>query len=648
MPKKLLSQQIDQTATGNENIQVAGSHNVITRITNLFVSDNKTTDQHTRRIMLGHMENFWVKGILEKSLYGMALLDLGIKEDPDVLSYPWAIKRETAKETLPAGTSMLEIFQKIGMGRSLLILGAPGAGKTITLLALTRELIELARQDVTEPIPVVFNLSSWIDKLTLEEWLVRELNTIYLVPENVALRWIKENKMLLLLDGLDEVKQASRDKCVDAINQFRTKNGLTSVVVCSRIRDYAQLKTRLSFDGAIEIQPLTSNQINAYFRRFGKRLAGISQVLKKDTVLLEMAETPLFLSIMTLAYRDTKSSDILISGDLGVKRKHLFDTYIERMLEPSTRTTKPRFSKQQTLHYLHCLARMMVNHNSVTYQIEAMQPSWLEGKSQSRLYRLFLMLFVGLLVTLFVGLFVALFVGMREGLIVGLSSGLIFGLITVLSAWENIIMIDKLKWSWKGAARGLLGGLLPGLVVMLCTWLIVWLLVPPSEAKDTLVPGLIFGLIAGLILWLILGIFGVLIFGLIKEQMKETTYPGQRLKQTLLNAVFVGLIYGLIFGLLVGLIAGFLYGLGKGLIVGLSAALIFGLIVGLFNGGNNFIQHFALRFVLILAKLLPRDLVPFLDYCVDRIFLRRVGGGYIFVHRLLMEHFAAMYPLNEK
>ena len=35
---------------------------------------------------------------------------------------------------------------------------------------------------------------------------------------------------------------------------------------------------------------------------------------------------------------------------------------------------------------------------------------------------------------------------------------------------------------------------------------------------------------------------------------------------------------------------------------------------------------------------------PFLDYCVDPIFLRRLGGGYIFVHRLLMEHFAAMYP----
>jgi len=38
----------------------------------------------------------------------------------------------------------------------------------------------------------------------------------------------------------------------------------------------------------------------------------------------------------------------------------------------------------------------------------------------------------------------------------------------------------------------------------------------------------------------------------------------------------------------------------------------------------------------------------FLDYCVDRIFLRRVGGGYIFIHRLLQEHFAVLTPEDIK
>ena len=32
----------------------------------------------------------------------------------------------------------------------------------------------------------------------------------------------------------------------------------------------------------------------------------------------------------------------------------------------------------------------------------------------------------------------------------------------------------------------------------------------------------------------------------------------------------------------------------------------------------------------------------FLDYAVKLVFLRKVGGGYIFIHRLLLEHFAAM------
>ncbi|HEX2516457.1 MAG TPA: hypothetical protein VH257_17250, partial [Chloroflexota bacterium] len=48
----------------------------------------------------------------------------------------------------------------------------------------------------------------------------------------------------------------------------------------------------------------------------------------------------------------------------------------------------------------------------------------------------------------------------------------------------------------------------------------------------------------------------------------------------------------------------------------------------------------ALRVVLWRTGALPLDCVPFLDYGVKRVLLRRVGGGYMFVHRLLQEHFA--------
>jgi hypothetical protein len=104
----------------------------------------------------------------------------------------------------------------------------------------------------------------------------------------------------------------------------------------------------------------------------------------------------------------------------------------------------------------------------------------------------------------------------------------------------------------------------------------------------------------------------------------------------------IGLFTGLLVGLLVGLFTGPLIGLLVGLLVGLGSGLSFGLFVALRNGGFAVLQHYTLRWLLYRNGSFPLRLVPFLDYCADRIFLRKVGGGYIFVHRLLMEHFASL------
>lgn len=43
----------------------------------------------------------------------------------------------------------------------------------------------------------------------------------------------------------------------------------------------------------------------------------------------------------------------------------------------------------------------------------------------------------------------------------------------------------------------------------------------------------------------------------------------------------------------------------------------------------------------------PLHYARFLEYAADHIFLRKVGGGYIFVHRLLLEYFASLEPEEE-
>jgi hypothetical protein len=39
---------------------------------------------------------------------------------------------------------------------------------------------------------------------------------------------------------------------------------------------------------------------------------------------------------------------------------------------------------------------------------------------------------------------------------------------------------------------------------------------------------------------------------------------------------------------------------------------------------------------------IPRDYISFLDHAAERILLRKVGGGYIFVHRMLLGYFASL------
>ena len=81
--------------------------------------------------------------------------------------------------------------------------------------------------------------------------------------------------------------------------------------------------------------------------------------------------------------------------------------------------------------------------------------------------------------------------------------------------------------------------------------------------------------------------------------------------------------------------------------VGLGFGLGFGLLSGLVYGGDACLSHAALRLLLWWSGALPLDCVRFVDYAAERILLRKVGGGYLFVHRLLWEHFATLPAAEE-
>lgn len=62
----------------------------------------------------------------------------------------------------------------------------------------------------------------------------------------------------------------------------------------------------------------------------------------------------------------------------------------------------------------------------------------------------------------------------------------------------------------------------------------------------------------------------------------------------------------------------------------------------LYSGGFACIKHLVLRVFLWLSKSIPWKYARFLDAAADLLLLRKVGGGYIFMHRLLLEYFATL------
>ncbi|MGQ9873604.1 hypothetical protein [Leptodesmis sp.] len=107
------------------------------------------------------------------------MIELGLEKRSDAVERPFADLAELfqeSKEILPAGTGTTEVFNQIGGGRTLLILGEPGSGKTITLLKIAQTLIARAEENLNCLLPTVFNLSSWGSKQqTIKSWLVEEL-----------------------------------------------------------------------------------------------------------------------------------------------------------------------------------------------------------------------------------------------------------------------------------------------------------------------------------------------------------------------------------------------------------------------------------------------------------------------------------------
>jgi hypothetical protein len=309
-------------------------------------------------------------------------------------------------------------------------------------LELTRDLLDRAEQDPADPIPVVFNLSSWATRRqSLDKWLVEELRDRYDVPRSIGRAWVRDEQVLPLLDGLDEVARTHRAACVEAINAFRDQHGLLPMAVCSRVADYEELGRQLRLQQAVLVQPLTRKQVTAFLKESGRPLAGVRAALRDDPQLWELLESPLLLGVVSLAYQGMPAAAVRAMGSADERRQHLFAAYVARMLERRGGSTSS--PPARTLGWLGWLARSMRAHNQSVFYLEQLQPDWLPSRRQQWLVTTGPAVILGMVVTIGMYPFLRYF---------SILAGLVMG---AFARRRTIRPVERLEWSRSGFWRRL-------------------------------------------------------------------------------------------------------------------------------------------------------------------------------------------------
>lgn len=345
---------------------------------------------------------------LRQSLHNEVRIELGKTLQPEQVRRPWEsdIKIGSALPIpLSNDTSTIQVFDRDDVQGKLLILGKPGSGKTTTQLELAKELLKRTSEQAEYPIPVLFNLTSWKGE-QFDVWLVIELNIKYGVRKDIAKNFLSERRLLLLLDGLDELVIERQEQCVQAINQCLNHDYRPLyLVVCSRDDEYQRLSNQLGLNAAIYLKELTNKQIYTYLLESERE--ALCQVLRQEKKLLELVRSPFFLSIITLAYQEIEFIKWQELQSSEERVQYLLDAYIFRMLERqvSNRSFARRQvpSSQQIRLWLIWLAQQMQANRKSEFLIEEMQPSLLQKSKHLKRYKVWVRvnvaLFAGFLIS---------------------------------------------------------------------------------------------------------------------------------------------------------------------------------------------------------------------------------------------------------
>ena len=377
-----------------------------------------------------------------QSLHATVQAKLSQDSPPLGVSRCWDVEVKAGNRPsfrLPPKASMAKVFDRTG--GKLVILGATGSGKTTTLLELALVLVSRAQKDPNFPIPVLFELGSWkAESGAIADWLIAQLHYKYSISPAIGKKWLAEQKLLPLLDGLDEVETHRQNICIQAINQFvESEFKPKHLVACSSFEVYKNCPTRFKLQAAVLLKPLTETQIKNYLLEARSRELWYS--IENEPELLKLAKVPLFLSMMALAYEDILIESWKRITSAEEQRKYLLTAYIRHQMTgevkqyPRNKELRP----EQIRHWLGWLARKMEQQGNQEFYLDRLPSSWLQTAEQQRKYQFGVKL-IGGLIWVILGLIATLVSGSIWGLIAGAIVAVISALLPGIPAIESFVL----------------------------------------------------------------------------------------------------------------------------------------------------------------------------------------------------------------
>ena len=575
-----------------------------------------------------------------------------------------------------------ELRDVIKRHRYLLIVGSPGAGKTTILLNIAISLLHEALANRSMPVPIIFNLASWWEANTdLDQWLEDMLVLSNNFSRRLAKKVIKENLILPLFDGFDEVghslddrtkRESLRSACLASINDFMAKHEPDALVICSRVDEYDSTAADAPVKAELVIEPLDVAQVKQALELLSRNLtpgihhpfASITAAqnllhwMEKNSVFARLLQTPFYfnLALQTL-FTQTRSDSL--PQDATELSNYLIGSFVDMKLRQVSEKAFP--SSEKTKKWLSWLAQILRNKNEVVFDLSTLQPSMLRAPNKYRFVFGFSAGFmVAALATLVLildrplrGLEPAPFDFTLMALVggIGVLCGLVIGSLGYCGALrldQNFTTKDLRQWkfsklgsmrAWINTGKFLVNGLFKGL-------------------KYGFIIGLAFGVLTSvgagslerfmffLILGPVMGLTGGLCFGLVAglldqvstiSDFVQTSNPLQKLRSgLLLHAVSWSIVLSLT-------LFAFIF---RGSLIQKAISFVLYLAVLALTVGavsTPFFKHIVLRYCLTRQEgAIPLRYVAFLNYATRLRILERDGGQWRFRHQILQDHFADM------